>query len=550
MEGHKNQQIIEELKKNAIFSAEQKKTEDKKQQLMENHANRKIAATVKKKVPVRGLPPISQKDIRILQPMENLQEDNLKKKDKKKLTEKRREEYDKKGKDMKLLSPEDVHGCIYFKSKIGREDFKERHREYLTGEEQLEEITVDYVAQRILESNYANFENADLTIRNVAATMAFKKFMETYNPRADMNPEELCQRIKATGEGVSALLNPALRLGLSLAVKSDDNIVDSKMKNFLQRLDEAMSTEVMLETIAHVPEEDEVAALIREKNPGISESELEDKKREMIEANDAQQIQIAKKMLLMQLSRFDKINDDESSEPWNKTMAVAVSHCSRVMLTFSNVQKNSEGNTQKDHDDLYKVIHETREGNLAKDNPRTASTHNLIMRKVGKAGPVRTTEKKWYTGNFLKQRGMNCAIGGLGQKGIGGQRLSNDGSCGHFYSMFKKAEEGYHGAMLMGLESDASGMVNQMGHKHNWKAKGEHASSLGGQRTDEVGRKKGGRQCDLTHLSARQITEALQNLETQMREYQDKVRRGEPGTGEFKAFLNKLVGTKFNPLES
>ena len=81
MEGHKNQQIIKELKKNAIFSAEQKKTEDKKQQLMENHANRKIAATVKKKVPVRGLPPIPQKDIRILQPMENLQEDNLKKKE-------------------------------------------------------------------------------------------------------------------------------------------------------------------------------------------------------------------------------------------------------------------------------------------------------------------------------------------------------------------------------------------------------------------------------------------------------------------------------------
>ena len=178
--------------------------------------------------------------------------------------------------------------------------------------------------------------------------MAFKKFMEAYNPRADINPEELCQRIKDTGEGVSALLNPALRLGLFLAVKSDDNIVDSEMKNFLQRLDEAMSTEVMLETIAHVPEEDEVAALIREKNPGISEAELEDKKREMIEANDAQQIQIAKKMLLMQLSRFDKINDDESSEPWNKTRAVAVSHCSRVMLTFSNVQKNSEGNTQKD----------------------------------------------------------------------------------------------------------------------------------------------------------------------------------------------------------
>ena len=548
MEGQNNQQIIKEMKKSSVFISKQKENKQQEKHQKDRNENKQKEIAKKTTPFISGIPPLLEEEIRILQPVTRPQEDQLRKKDKDKLVEQRRKDYNLIGKEMKLTSFAKVHNCSYFSTKIGREDFKKRNAEFLTGQERLEEITMDYVAKRVLESDYANFENADLTVRNVAATMAYRKFKETYNPNPGMDPEELCDRIKATKEGVTALLNPALRLGLSLAIKSDDREVSPQMKVFLQKLDEAMSTRVMYETISHIAQEEEVEALIKEKEPQLEGQALIEKRKAMIEANEAQQIQIAKRLLLMQLSNFEKINDSGSSEPWDKSMAVALSHCSRVVITFSNVEKNSEGNTQEDHDHLYEVIHKTREGNVAQDNHRIASTHNILMRKVGTRGPIRTKEKKWYVGNYINQRGMNCAIGGLGQKGIGEKRLSNDGSCGHFYSMFKKAEAGYHGAMLMGLESDASGMVNQMGHKHTWKAKGEHASSLGGQRTDEVGKKYGGRQCDLSHLSAKQVTEALQNLEIQMREYQQKVRRKESGTEVFEAYLKKLVGVKFNPL--
>ena len=489
-----------------------------------------------------GFPPLPKEGIRITQQVTQPEEDQLKNKKKKELVEERRNNYNLIGKQMKLTSIATVHNSAYFSTKIGREDFKKRNAAFLNGDETLEEVTVDYVAEKILESDYSNFENVDITMRNVVATMAYRKFKEKYRPTPGMNADDLCQQIKATKEGVTALLDPALRLGLSLAIKSDET--SPKMKIFLEKLDEAMSTTVMEETISHVSKGEDVEALLREKEPGITGEALQIKRKEMEEANDAQQIQIAKRLLLMRLSKFEKIDDNGNGTDWDKSMAVALSHCSRVVLTFSNIQKNSDGNTKEDHENLYHMIYRTKGENLAKDVKRTASTHNIFMRKVGTAGPVRTKEKKWYTGNFLNQKGMNCAIGGLGQKGIGGKRLSNDGSCGHFYSMFKMAEEGYHGAMLMGLESDASGMINQMGHKHDWRAKGEHASSLGGQRTDEVGKKYGGRQCDLSHLTAKQITEELQKLEEQMREYQRKVRAGEPGTEGFRRYLKSLAGPK------
>lgn len=541
--GGVQEQALKEKKKAAFFTGQNKETTGEK-----TLSGQAVVSRLKSQgaVPVfgkskLGFPPLPQERVRISLPVTQPEEDQLRNKKKKSLVERRREDYDRIGRQMQLTSFATVHNSPYYTTKIGREDFKKRYSEYLTGDEKLEEVTADYIADRILQSDYSNFENLDRTMRNVVATQAYRKFLQTYDLEKEKDPEVLCQKIKATKEGVTALLDPALRLGLSLAIKTEG----TKHKDFLQKLDEAMSTAVMVDTIAHVPKEEEVKSMIRETNPGIDEEQLEAKKNEMIKANDAQQIQIAKRLLLMQMSTFEKVDDEGNGVPWDKTMAVALSHCSRVVLTFSNVEKNGPGgNTLEDHQQMYRAIHQTGGENIAQDNERTASTHNIFMRKVGTAGPVRTKEKKWYTGNFLRQRGMNCAIGGLGQKGIGGKRLSNDGSCGHFYSMFKMAEEKYHGAMLMGLESDASHMTNQMGHKHTWKAKGEHASSLGGQRTDEVGAKYGGRQCDLSHLTAKDVTDALQTLERQMTEYQRRMRAGEPDDKDFRGYLQKLAGYK------
>ena len=53
----------------------------------------------------------------------------------------------------------------------------------------------------------------------------------------------------------------------------------------------------------------------------------------------------------------------------------------------------------------------------------------------------------------------------------------------------------------MGLEPDSYGVKNQLGHTHDIKATDEKASSLGGQRADEVVLKYGGRRCDLSTLT-------------------------------------------------
>lgn len=132
--------------------------------------------------------------------------------------------------------------------------------------------------------------------------------------------------------------------------------------------------------------------------------------------------------------------------------------------------------------------------------------------KANNAQQIPVEEKK-VSFNFTGQRGMNCAIGGLGNNGVGGELLSNDGSCGHFYSMYKEADAEHYGSMLMGLESDAAGVMNQMGHTHDMFATPEKASSLGAQRTDEEGEKYGGRQCDLTAKSAGEIAYVLIALE-------------------------------------
>lgn len=76
--------------------------------------------------------------------------------------------------------------------------------------------------------------------------------------------------------------------------------------------------------------------------------------------------------------------------------------------------------------------------------------------------------------------------------------------------------------MLMGMESDAHGVMNQMGHTHDIHATPEKASSFGGQRTDEVGNKYGGRQCDLSKKSAREITRWMTALERKMQEWQSQ----------------------------
>ena len=449
-----------------------------------------------------------------------------------------KKQYEKLGKENRLLRENEVKALPQFQTREGREKWANETLPHskLTREQTLKQV--------LNEKDYSNFENLDLVSRNLIASNALAKFVRDYGIGENSAPEAVCAQIQRSGEGVSALLDPTLRLGLSLAQRSRD--FSPKMQKFFRELDESMSTAVMVSTLTHVADRNKVKTYFEGKGAGDAGGDADS----AIEANKAQQIQIAKRLLLMQISNFQKVTTLEKhrfkadvvrEEAWDKSMAVALSHCSRVVLTLPKQDQGfSDAVEQKK---MWKSILTTGGENDAQDNSRASSTHSIARRAIKNKGAVGSKEKKVLF-NLIGQRGMNCAIGGLGNAGVSGKTLCNDGSCGHFYSMYKEADSNNYGAMLMGLESDANAVTNQMGHTHDWHATAEKASSLGGQRTDEVGDKYGGRQCDLSGITASTITLWMTALENAMRYWQSQT--GGMSSPEAVRAMQMISGKKLN----
>lgn len=404
------------------------------------------------------------------------------------------------------------------------------------------ESTRSQTIQQVNNGDYSNFENLDPVLRNLYANKALSEFTTKYENFINTNDARgLCEQLVKDKGGVTGLLDPAVRLGLSLYQNiKTPTLAQKRLQSFFLSLDETMSTMVMEATLTHVTDKESFTEHLHASGIRNARGEASD----AIKANKAQQIQIAKRLLLMQLSNFSKVNDDDTAEPWDKSMAVALSHCSRVALTLPKVEKEVSKNSKDAHAFMMQSIFYMRNGdNTAQYNQRTSSTHSIKRRKVkGSTGTGSKEKKVWF--NLIGQYGMNCAIGGLGNAGISGKMLSNDGSCGHFYSMCKEADEEHYGTILMGLESDAAGKINQMGHKHTAAARGEYASSLGGQRTDEIGKKYSGRQCDLSHLSAGEISTWMIALEEAMVRWQSST--AGMGGQDAKAAMRLLAGNKMN----
>lgn len=411
----------------------------------------------------------------------------------------------------RLVSEEELRGMNVFQQRSTRDRWSKKKMPHY-------KLTREETLQRIFnEGDYSNFENLDLLMRNFVANHELEKFKQMYQIDEHSDPQAICEQIKESGEGVSALMNPALRLALSLAQKTEG--ITDEMKQFYLELDEAMTTAVMEETLLHQPHRGRLRRYFEDRGAENPDEEVE----HAVEANEAQQIQIAKRLLLMQLSDFQKVTNmadgGVDSTPWDSSMAVALSHCSRVVLTLPRTDEGASDKQQQQA--MWRSILTIDGENTAQDNRRGSSTHSVRRRSVKENGDVRSKEKKkWF--NPIGQRGMNCAIGGLANAGVSGKTICNDGTCGHFYSMHKEANASNYGAMLMGIESDAYGVMNQMGHTHDLRATAEKASSLGGQRTDEIGNKYGGRQCNLTGMSAHDIGEWMQALERKMLRWQQQ----------------------------
>ncbi len=441
------------------------------------------------------------------------------------------------GKKRTLLNAEDMQKIsenkVFTNEKMRADWEKSKYRQ--------SEIGNAETMQQIARGDYSNFENVQPVLKNVVASKALLTFKGEHPEvatDADFDAEAFVKQLKVTdGKGIPELMNPALRLGFSLA-RNTPGIPEVEKENY-RRLDEAMSTELMVETLIHRTDVGAYRERLKSECK-VPEPEAEAVARQETEAAKAQQIEIAKRLLLMQLSDFKVYDKAGNSSDWTAPVAVALSHCRRVVLTMPKEAQGQRGAEQG----MWNSIFHSENNAAAMDQHRTASTHSIERRKVGKTG--RTKEIKKKLGNFIGQRGMNCAIGGIGNDGISGKMIRNNGSCGHFYSMYKESTGDAYGAVLFGLESDSAGVVNQMGHKHNAKATAEAASSLGGQRVDEIGADYGGRQCDLTHLTPQEIQGWMEALERKMTAWNNAADGG--GT-EREQMMRTLAGKKLSEAE-
>lgn len=397
-----------------------------------------------------------------------------------------------------LVNAKDMEGLDLVQTKAWLEEMLER------GEQ-----TRGETLQQVNNGDYSNFENLDDVLRNVVASRELSRLMRQYQISKSSDPVQICREIKEEGDGVSALLNPALRLGLSLARRTP--AVPEELKDFFGALDEEMTAAVLEETLTHVADKEKVKEYFES-----GDSDANAAAEQAVEESKLQQIQLAKQLLLMHLSDFEQVSEDGKSMPWEKNIAAALGYCARVSLKLPAEQDDGD-NAAYYQERMWNVI--LRAG--GKDPAARTEQMDLA------AASSRRTVKNGEEEPAPVRQGMNCAVGGLGNAGVSGKPLMNDGSCGYVVTVLKKGNKRRGSTMSMGLESAAAGKTSQLGRTQDEQAAEERTSALGGQRRDGAGAGYGGRKGDLSGRSAREIEEWMTALETKMIQWQSDLKNGE-----------------------
>ena len=361
-------------------------------------------------------------------------------------------------------------------------------------DEKVKDCDLDVKTQRDLyrrcrQGQFNDFEKLDPILRDTLAIEYTKEKMSTFIGQG-MSMGKIVDELDKAG-GHEMLAHPLLRLGISLGIRGQADYGDLLKPAQCMELDDLLNARIMRNTLVNQVTQKESDALFAS---GVALQEKDYAIGRDIYARSF----ILKSLLLAQLGSFKKISGDgkktpKSEDDWPGSVATAFAHCSRVMYTLP-----SEKSTSKEQAKAF------REGYMGEKKgfhekvgfvERGAATH----RASAASGKKKAKEQKWKLGWYLDQSGINVAVGGLGQKGIGGRTLLNDGSCGHLYRYYREGSSSEQGVMMLGFESDAFKKKNQLGHTHGL-GNGEYCSSFGGQRVDEIGNKYGGRTVDASKV--------------------------------------------------
>lgn len=363
-------------------------------------------------------------------------------------------------------------------------------------------ITQGELLAKVMQQDYSHLEQLEPALRNVLAA----KFMQENKALFTGNAQQDVAALETRFPG--GLMNPLLRVGISLGMRQCLGEGQQDM-TYYNNLDAWMNAKIMRNTLKNFSHADQVG-------DGKAFSQAD------VERNAQSQLFIAKTMFMCHMGNFTLKDSKHGTEGgWQGPVANAFAHCSRVGIVLPGMEENAYSKEGEKS-----VINSYTGANGGLDAGffvRGGATHTLFRKSKGKA-LIKSGFKELKFFSPFHQRGMNVAVGGLGNAGITGpdgteRMLKNDGSCGHIYMHLEEGDSTNYTSMLVGFESDSYKKTNQLGHTHGF-GNGEFASSFGGQRVDEIGDKYGGRHLDLTGISATTFQTVMQKFETKFRHLQ------------------------------
>lgn len=354
-------------------------------------------------------------------------------------------------------------------------------------DENIDYIPDDYKSAFIsaLGGDFSKFEKLPHLLRNYLGALELKKFREKFDGAPSLESESVRKYLENNA------MNAALRAGISAeknAEKTRDSALalDSYMNRILMKRTMQPTTPVGRERI--------VAAL-----------DSSERAEAVIEKNAAKQLVMAKMMLLAQIGKYEVIDKNGLSNELDVPVYETLVHGNRTNFVLPVGEDSSQ---------VIDAFMGQNGGADAGIEKRIAATHSVKRRKLGKSGELRSESKEQRTYSpfkvFGNQYGMDIAAGGLGENGPGGEDdiILGDGMSGHMYMRAEAGDAKHCGSLLIGIEGSAPGKDSYLGNSHSIRGQSAKQSAFLADK-HIVGKKVGGRQIDLSGISATDLSAFL-----------------------------------------
>ena len=360
------------------------------------------------------------------------------------------------------------------------------------------------------QNEFGRFETLPHLIRNYIGALALKRFKDRFGENPSLENEEVRQYLDKN------LMNAALRAGISAektqeSTKELANALDTYMNAGLMKKTMMPPSEQMKGNLAYTHSNSEINAIV--------------------EKNMQRQLVMAKTMLA-QIGKYDVIDKNGLSHMLDVSVYETLVHGNRTNFILP---------AGEDSGRVIDAFMGQNGGAGAGIEKRTAATHSVKRRSIKENCTIGSESKELRTYNpfkiFGNQYGMDIAVGGIGDRGPNKRLITGNGESGHFYMRAEGGDAKHCGSLLIGIEGSAPGKSNYLGHEHGIRAKKASQSAFLADKSI-VGKKIGGRQIDLSGISA----EKLENILNRFSENYAKLQRNPEGREKLAKLNDMLMG--------